>query len=233
MPSPFPEMDPFLENQEWVDFHHAAIEVIREFLTPLIGESYIVRVERRIYMEHRSGDDELRIADVAMIDEPRTEAGSVATAVATLAAPVEDLLPMPEEQRELYLLIKDRESKDVITVIVLLSPNNKRRTSNGREEYLQKRESILQSRSHLVELGLLRGGERLPMRSQLTEADYYAIISRGGRRPKADVYAWPLKNPLLTIPIPLKPPDPDVNLNLQDMLSTVYDRAQYDLSARN
>ena len=46
MPSPFPGMDPFIESQEWPDFHHAAIEVMREFLTDRVGTRYIVRVER-------------------------------------------------------------------------------------------------------------------------------------------------------------------------------------------
>lgn len=29
MPSPFPGMDPFIENQRWSDFHHGLFEEIR------------------------------------------------------------------------------------------------------------------------------------------------------------------------------------------------------------
>jgi hypothetical protein len=77
---------------------------------------------------------------------------------------------------------------------------------------------------------LLRGGERLPLRGPVPPGDGYAIISRAGRRPNAEVYAWPLDHPLPTIPIPLKAADADVPLDLQAAFSTVYDRAAYDLS---
>ena len=35
-------------------------------------------------------------------------------------------------------------------------------------------------------------------------------LSRADRRPDADVYAWTVRDPLPSIPIPLLPPDPDV-----------------------
>ena len=59
----------------------------------------------------------------------------------------------------------------------MLSPFNKR-PGEGREDYLRKRRLILQSEVHLVELDLLRDGERVPMGKPLPPADYYAIISR-------------------------------------------------------
>ena len=227
MPSPFPGMDPFIELFEWQDFHHAAIDVMREFLAPLVRGAYIVRVERRIYLEHFVEDDELRVADVAVADGYAVDALQSPVTAAQIAPTVECVLPMPQEQRESYLLIKERESREVVTVIELLSPNNKRRGSDGREIYLNKRESILQTRSHLVELDLLRGGERLPMRTPLPPGDYYAIVSRAGKRPRADVTAWALPARLPQIAIPLKSEDADVVLDLQKVLDTVYDRAFY------
>jgi hypothetical protein len=49
-------------------------------------------------------------------------------------------------------------------------------------------------------------------------------------RPKE--HAWPIRldEPLPTIGIPLRQPDPDVALNLQEALTTVYERAALDLS---
>ncbi|MCS7192891.1 MAG: DUF4058 family protein, partial [Armatimonadetes bacterium] len=81
---------------------------------------------------------------------------------------------------------------------------------------------------HLVELDLLREGERLPMGKPLPSGHYYAIISRSYKRPIAEVYAWTIKQPLPTIPIPLKRGDEDVMLDLQKVLDAVYDRAGYD-----
>jgi len=118
----------------------------------------------------------------------------------------------------------------VVTVIETLSPGNKRTGGDGRREYLRKREEVLGSDTHLVELDLLRGGQRLPMLVPLPAGDYYAIVSRGYRRPRAEVYAWTLRDPLPVIPVPLAKGEPDVPLDLKSAVDTVYDRARYDLS---
>ena len=49
----------------------------------------------------------------------------------------------------------------MVTVIELLSPWNKTPEA-GLAEYLAKRTNVLYSTANLVELDLLRGGERLP-----------------------------------------------------------------------
>jgi hypothetical protein len=81
-----------------------------------------------------------------------------------------------------------------------------------------------------VALDLLRGGERMPMGDPLPSGDYYAIISRSYRRPFCEVYAWTLRDPMPTIPVPLLKGDPDAVLNLQEIFTTVYERAGYDYS---
>ena len=65
-------------------------------------------------------------------------------------------------EREIFLTLRDRASNEVVTVIEVLSPSNKRPGSDGRKEYLEKRNQVLMSTAHLIELDLLRGGERLP-----------------------------------------------------------------------
>jgi len=143
---------------------------------------------------------------------------------------VECELPMPVERRETYLSIRDRETMQVVTVIELLSPSNKRQNGDGRREYLTKREEILASSSHLVELDLLRGGVRLPVVGSLPPGDYYAIVSRANRRPRCEVYVWTLRDPLPAIRIPLKPCDPDAIVPLQEVFETVCQHARYGLS---
>jgi hypothetical protein len=115
-------------------------------------------------------------------------------------------------------------------VLEVLSPSNKRPGGDGRREYLQKRDQVFESATHLVELDLLRGGARLPMKSPLPPGDYCTIISKSHRRPRASVYAWFLPDPLPTIPIPLMKGDDDVPLDLGAALTAVYDRARYQLS---
>lgn len=234
MPSPFPGMDPFIEQQEWEDFHATFNTVIRETLGPIIKPRYLVRVERRVYVEHPSESDggkALRVGDVAIVtgdQESQTPLRSGATAA--VAEPVVCPLAMPEERRETYLVIRDRELQMVVAVIETLSPANKRRGGDGWREYLTKRDQVIASPSHLVELDLLRGGSRLPMKRALPHGDYYAIVSRAERRPNADVYAWTLHQPMPTIRIPLLPEDDSVPLDLQHVFYTVYDRAAYELS---
>jgi hypothetical protein len=174
--SPFPGMDPFIGCQEWEDFHHALIETMRQTLVPNVAPRYAVRVERRIYVESQSEDDQLYIAEVALIDESNATVTKPVATTATIT-PVECVLPMPEEKRESLLVIRDLETRAIVTVIELLSPGNKRSGSDGRRKYLAKRQEILGSQSHLVELDLLRGGKRLPTRQPLPTADYYAIVS--------------------------------------------------------
>jgi hypothetical protein len=137
---------------------------------------------------------------------------------------------MPEQRRETRVVLRDRETMDVVTVLETLSPANKRSGGDGRREYLRKREEILESRTHLVELDLLRGGERLPTVGPLPPGDYYAIVSRAERRPRAQLYGWTLRQQLPPIPVPLKQGDPDAILELQEVFTIVYDRARYDLS---
>ena len=237
MPSPFPGMDPFIEGQLWDDFHHAFIEGIREALMPKVRPKYLVMVERRVYLERTVSDHQPLSTtpirpDVTIAKERESVGVAVAVAekvgVEVTAKTFVVPLPIPERVEEPFITIRDRESREVVTVIEVLSPANKRANSDGRREYLQKREAILMSGVHLVELDLLRGGERMPTREPLPAADYYALIAHAQRRPHALGFAWTLRDSLPTIPIPLKEGDPEVALDLQGVFATVYDRAGYD-----
>jgi hypothetical protein len=133
-----------------------------------------------------------------------------------------------EELRETFLTVRDAATREVVTVIEMLSATNKRPGSDGRAQYLRKRKSVLQSRAHLVELDLLRGGQRLPMRTPLPEGDFFAIVSRSPRRPAAEVFAWTVRQSLPSIPVPLSGSDPDVTLDLQAVMDATYDGLGYD-----
>jgi hypothetical protein len=136
---------------------------------------------------------------------------------------------MPVERREAYLVIREQETQQVVTIIETLSPSNKRRGSMGRREYLAKRK-ILRSPTHLVEVDLVRQGERMPLEGPIARGHYYALVSRQDARPRVDVFAWPMDAPLPEIPIPLQAGDADAAVNLQTVYRSVYERAGYDLS---
>lgn len=224
MPSPFPGMDPYIEGRLWRDFHHELISVVRDLIVPRLVPRYVTRIEERVYVEYTPEEPEdLIIPDVAVAEVEKGLAlgtGSVATATVTV----------PERRREAFLTVRERSDMAVITVIEVLSPTNKRAHSDGRREYLKKRGHGLLSPAHLVELDLLRGGERLPTRELLPPGDYYALICRSTRRPIAEVYPWTLHDPLPNLPIPLADEDDDLVLDLQAVFTSVYDRALYAYS---
>ncbi len=222
MPSVFPGMDPFIEADEWEDFHARLITGISDALVPSLRPDYLVRTERRVFVEHPFDNSQLIRPDLTVVRpagrrSPRR--GTAASATAVLE-PVECTLPGPIEVREKYLVIRKLHSAEVVTVIEVLSPSNKRTGGEG----------VLQSRTNLVELDLLRGGARLPTMEPLPVGDYYAFVCRAGRRLHADVYAWPLPHRLPTIPIPLSRGDREASLDLQAVFDSVYDRAGYDYS---
>jgi hypothetical protein len=130
-----------------------------------------------------------------------------------------------EETHERYIEILHRPERALVAVLELLSPANKEEP--GRSDYLAKRNALVRHRVHLVEVDLLIGGRRLPLAEDLPPGDYYALVSRGNRRPDCDVYAWRLRQLLPAIPIPLLPPDPDVWLDLAAVFATTYERGRY------
>jgi len=198
---------------------------------PSLRPRYMAVVEERLYLEHPLDSDRRSLRpDIVVTGNPPVAGGAAVLAPAAARGMVTVTLPMLEEEREPYIEIRLRDGGEVVAVIELLSPANKRAGSNGHREYLEKRELVLQSSAHLVELDFLRGDARLPMRGELPPADGYALVSRAGRRPLAQVWPWTLRQPLPVIPIPLAGDDPDVLLDLQAVFTTVYDRAGYDYS---
>jgi len=93
---------------------------------------------------------------------------------------------------------------------------------------MEKREAVLQSSAHLVEIDLLRRGERPPVIGPLPETDYRALVCRRERRPRVEAYTWTLRDPIPALPVPLAGGDPDVHLDLQDVFTTIYERAAYE-----
>ena len=91
-----------------------------------------------------------------------------------------------------------------------------------------KRSNILYTPAHLVEIDLLRGGQRLPTREPLAPADFFVFVCRSEMQSQVEVYGWTLRDRLPVIPVPLADDDPDARLDLQAAFTTTYDRAGYD-----
>ena len=123
--------------------------------------------------------------------------------------------------------VRDTAERRLVTVIEILSPVNKR--GSGFQEYLQKRLALMQTQTHLLEIDLLRMGERIPLAGgDLPPAPYYVFLSRFTRRPRTEVWSVQLQEKLPTVPIPLLPPDEDVPLNLQQAVDDCFSLVGYE-----
>lgn len=226
MPSPFPGMNPFLEQEGfWHDFHQSFMPLAREILTEQVRPAYVVRLEEHVYIHELTAEERIYLGrpDVSVLHSGLSHD---AAAQATLEAPAYGLIPPTVEiERESFLEIRDRKTRDLITAIELLSPSNKK-LGPDREQYVAKRRQILNSGVHFVEIDLLRGWPRLPL-DDLPDCDYYALVSRAEVRPKVGIWPIRLRDPLPVIPIPLRTPDPDARLDLQAVLQRLYDAAGY------
>ena len=230
MPSPFPGMDPYFETDEWQEFHVQLIVEIHHRLNPLIRPKYLARIELRVYLE-RHFTESVRLPDVHIVQRSKSPGRrSAGGGIATLKPRVYQLV-RPEEHREPVLRIIDKESKQIVTAIEVLSPANKRPGSDGYFAYIDKREELLGKGVQMVEIDLLRGGARLPTAQPLEPTtDYCVFVHRKGSYPDVEVYEWELRDRLPTIPVPLAGDDPDVPLDLQQSLDSIYDSGGYDLA---
>ena len=232
MPNPFPGMNPYLESPDfWPEVHHGLISMLQESLVPQLVPKYRVAIEKRIY--ELKGEQSLLVGipDVSIVREPtprNSNSSNVAVATRT-ATPLKVGLPMFEEVREAYLEIRDIASKEVVTVIEVLSPANKR-PGRGREMYEEKRDQVFGSRSQLVEIDLLRSYQPLPVLGNDIDGNYRILVSRRDCRPVADLYLFNLPNVIPAFALPLRDGDVEPIVDLQALLNTVYDRAGYDFT---
>jgi len=231
MYSPFPGMDPFLEGYLWDDVHQALAYQFRKQLVPLVEPAYAVRLA--VYMlTDRMTASELGImypdvevlstkgAQQRMVREP-----SLATTItpATIHIPVS----LPIHVRQTKVEVRDVGGNVLVTSIEILSPANKREP--GLSDYQTKRDELRLAGVNVLEIDLIRRGTRLWISDNLPHTPYLAVLARGGQV-EAEVWPISLHDQLPVLPVPLRSPDPDVPLDLQAAIHTVYEEARYDLT---
>jgi hypothetical protein len=233
-------MDPYLEHPAlWPDVHSSLIIEIRDVLVPLVTPKYYVGVEQRTHLiRNEDLDAGLRPPtgmtlrpDVFVAQEPERKLRLGEAAVAyEVERPIRDIeveVPLVEIT-ETYLEIRSLPARKIVTTIEVLSPTNKQ-SPKGRADYLAKRDEIFNSKTHLVEIDLLRTGEPMPIVGEGIQSDYRVFISRWEQRPRARLLAFDLPQKLPTIEVPLLKEDPSPALDLSAVLHDLYQRARYDL----
>ncbi|HEY2154218.1 MAG TPA: DUF4058 family protein [Isosphaeraceae bacterium] len=232
MANPFPGIDPYVEAQHyWEDFHTRFLTYTCDAINDRLPEGYDAKVEERFTIA--SFRDEPGVwPDVAVLRRESGPQGGGAAPASAVAEPV--VLPLPvliaEEITQRWIEVRRREDRSVVAVIELLSPANK--VGHGRLEYVTKRRLLIDEPIHLIELDFLLGSRRLPMGRSLPPGDFCALVASADRRMDCDVYAWTIRQPLPTIPLPLDQPIPDVPIDLASLYATAFERGRYDRNLR-
>src|SRR5262249_36273384 len=142
---------------------------------------YMVRTGARHYVvlvESESKDSHPFLPDVS-VTTPRgrkkaTKKGG--TAVAEPAEEAESVVKRPfieDEHRETFVEIYESSPEQrLVTTVEVLSLSNKRPNTPGWELYQRKRQSHLLDGVNLVEIDLLRGGQRMPMLDPWPDSPY-------------------------------------------------------------
>lgn len=228
MAGPFPGMDPWLEHPElWPDVHNSLIAALATRLSGILRPDCFVRIEERTYLAESEGllvgRPALSIRGVGRCEQPATPASGHAARVITVEVPVPDIL------HETWLEVRAVANAEVVTVIEVLSPSNKVRGSEGRALYEKKRREILGSRTSLVEIDLVRAGTPKPLHGAAEESDYRLLVSRGDRRPRAELVPFSVRDPIPAFPLPLRPGEPEPVVELGDVLAELHEARSYRL----
>ena len=251
--NPFPGMNPYLETPAlWPNVHTSIIVGLRNFLAPRLRPEYGVGIEERVHISaepggNGSGDGnaDIRIPD-AVVLAAATAAPSPAGAPSPAAAPSASTprrFPAPERSkdaiavhlpptdlfRQRYLEVRRANNRQVVAVIELLSPTNK--DGYGRQEYLAKRAAVLSSPAHLVEIDLLRAGQRMPViGDDVPDTDYRILVANARRtEPVADLYPFGIRQPIPDFVLPLAQDAEGIAVNLNSVVNQVYADGSYDL----
>lgn len=221
-------MNPFLERN-WGQVHTALISLIWESIAGRLPAGLVARPEERLAIDEFAsgtgygadvGVTETWQHGVAPAWEPETT-GDVA-----LAAP--EILRVDEEV-ERWIEIQTEDGR-VVTVIELLSPNNKNADFS---RYKLKQHNYLQSHTSLVEIDLLRGGHlTLPvpgerLRKWPAGVCYNICCARAWRPGTRELYKWPLRDRIPAFRLPLRSTDKDLALDLQPLVDRCYELGRY------
>jgi len=231
--SPFPGMDPYLEDSDrWQSVHLMIIASTAAVLNRVLPPPYVAVAEEwlRVLPTRR------RIRqDVSISVEPANYRpdGNLAVLERTTVSADEPYIVqvVEDEPRQRFLnIVRGLDAGEVVATIECLSYSNKL-PGKDRDAYLRKQKSICHTNTHLIEIDLLRSGAptlAVPIeRLDDVPFDYLVCLHRGGTGPRYEVWPATVKQALPKISVPLEDGLPDVTLDLQAVLERAYDDGAY------
>ena len=233
MRSPFPGMDPYLERR-WDDVHAKLCAFIGEAIQPDLPAALRARTESRVLLEDESGEELSRyIPDAAVVEVDERVPSPARTVGGTVTLePVRfTLLRDPPVHRWVKIIDVERGNR-VVTAIEILSPGNKR-PGPLNDDYREKIDDYIAAGVNVVEIDLLRGRRNLlavrhDMLPPERAGEYLYCVHRARRRREWLAYPMRLRDRLPVVPVPLRPIDADVTLDLQSLIDRVYVAGGHD-----
>jgi len=225
MRSPFPGMDPFLESR-WPEVHASLIVYSRNQINSHLPDDLQANIEENlaVYAEDYSGKS---IRPDVHVADPFRATSSAVVSTAVLAEPMVVRRPL-HPTRHVEITTSDGR---LITAIEFISPWNKVGT-RAREQYARKQLDYLDAGINLVEIDLVRQGSYV-LAASLVEVPesrrtpYMICVYRNTMPDQFELYRAPLQEPLPNIPIPLRPSERDVVLELQPLIDECYRDGRY------
>jgi hypothetical protein len=226
-------MDPWLEAR-WSNVHTTLVAAIQEALQPQLPRGLRARAEERVLLE-TTADASPRAyrSDVAVVEAHK--AGEVRDSGGDAEAA--DAVVIDFHEQEVVVrwvqVIDTADGNRVVTAVEVLSAANKA-PGPGNVAYLLELDDYRRGSVSLVEIDLLRypTRARLPLRTEDLPADrrtpYLACVRRAWTPSRW--LAWPiaLRERLPRIPVPLRPVDAAVWLDLQALLERAYVAGGHD-----
>jgi hypothetical protein len=243
-------MDPYLEAPAiWPDFHEAFAAQLRADLNASLPAPYYARLEMRseVGIVSNGGPSHRIVSDVAVAD-PSAGAGqadvALRSATGTGTKPITVTVRVDPGRHQFVEIRDPSQGHKLITLIEIVSPSNKRPGAD-RRAYLQKQREVLDSTASLVEIDLLRSGDRLFPYPDLDEAlgrlepapDYLVLVNpawlRIGAAMDYKVFPFRFGDRLPIVPLPLREGQEEVLLDLQQAFDKAYDAGPYRRGAVN
>jgi hypothetical protein len=224
-------MDPYLEDPAfWPGLHTTMLAAMRAALTPALPPGFYAEIEQHIWFREEESHNGLKLAkpDVYILEGPpsRAKKPSGKPRTATSAPTTQVILPnIVREVGHYAIRIRDARDRRVVTAIELLSPSNKE-AGVERDRYLLKRNEFVANDTHLVEIDLLRRGNRLPV-EPVPDGDYYIYVTDADYYNRVDVWVFTVRDAIPPIPVPLPQPHSPIPLALRPCLDRAYEEANY------
>jgi hypothetical protein len=229
MRSPFPGMDPYLE-QFWPEVHGKLVPYSTDELNAHLPEDLAATMQERLAIE---SEDQISayIPDLRVNEtEEEAEVSDTRNGGNTQVATAFRLITRSEPLKEQFIHLIETGSNRLISVIEFLSPSNK--VGEGLSDFRKKRRKLLASGVNFIEIDLVRSGDwRALLRPHLCPRKGIAPYRFTIRMPSdpGAVHFQPisLRQPLPNVPIPLRQGETPATLPLQALLDQTYANGRY------